>query len=246
MKVFGRLSLLSIILSCYSLAASAQCTQKISDLPADSALLGFHLGMTKDQVKALVPQTRFGGKDAFGVSKTTINPFFDPTIDQTRFESVRSVSLDFLDEQLTSIWIGYDETYKIQAVSEFANRISDSLKLPKSWSAYKGRGQQMRCTNFQLLVTTVAGGPSLRIVDLTAEDTIAARRQAKEEQDAAMQTAAENAPSEDTRVTADKKTKTYYPTGCDGASEVSVENRLVFKTAEEAAKAGFKIAKGCN
>lgn len=235
----------AICLGLISFNASAQCTQKLSDLPAESALLGFRLGMTRDQVKALVPQTRFGGKDAFGVSKTTINPFFDSTIDQTRFAGVRSVSLDFLDEQLTSIWIGYDETHKIQDLSEFANATSDTLKLPRSWSPYKGRGKQMRCSNFQLLVTTIAGGPSVRILDLTAEETIAARRQAKEENDSALETA-ENGASEDTRVTADRKTRTYYPTGCETAKEVSADNLLVFKSAEEAEKAGFKIAKGCN
>jgi hypothetical protein len=246
MRLSLQLSFAFCLLGLVSFNSSAQCTQKISDIPVDPVLLGFRLGMTKEQVKALVPQTHFGGKDDFGVSKTTINPFFDSTIDQTRFAGVRSVSLDFLDEQLTSIWIGYDETHKIQDVTEFANTFSDALKLPRSWSAYKGRGKQMRCSNFQLLVTTIAGGPSVRILDLTAEETIAARRQAKEENDSALETAAENGASEDTRVTADRKSRTYYPTGCEAAKEIRADNLLVFKSAEEAEKAGFKIAKGCN
>ena len=57
---------------------------------------------------------RFGGTDPFGVSKTTINPYFDPNIDKTKFEGVRSISLDLLDERLTSLWIGFDETFKVQ------------------------------------------------------------------------------------------------------------------------------------
>src|SRR6476619_7882097 len=60
-----------------SLTAYAQCTQKISDLPAAPELYGFHLGMTKEQVTTLVPQTHFGKTDHFGVAKTTINPGFD-------------------------------------------------------------------------------------------------------------------------------------------------------------------------
>ena len=37
----------------------------------------------------------------------------------------------------------------------------------------------MRCADFQLIVSTLAGGPSLRVLDFAAEDTIAARRQAE-------------------------------------------------------------------
>ena len=88
--------LLLLALTIFSAAASvqSQCTQKFSELPAAPEFFGFHLGMTKDEVKARVPQTVFGRTDAFGVSKTTINPSFDPKIDQTKFEGVRSISLD--------------------------------------------------------------------------------------------------------------------------------------------------------
>ena len=95
-------------------SASGQCTKKLAELPAAPELLGFQLGMTKEQIKAKVPQTRFGRTDPFGVAKTTINPYFDPTIDKTKFEGVRSISLDLLDDRLTSLWIGYDEEFQGQ------------------------------------------------------------------------------------------------------------------------------------
>jgi hypothetical protein len=221
----------------------AQCTQKIADLPAAPELFGFQLGMTKEQVKTLVPQIHFGKTDDFGVSKTTINPGFDPKMDAAKFADVRSISLDLLDERLTSIWVGFEETYKIQDITAFATSVSKSLRLPNTWSAYRGRGQQMRCADFQLIATTVARAPTLRIIDLSADDTIAARRQTKEEQDAAAQAGGEN--GENTSVVADKKTKTYFPSTCDAAKEISTDNRLVFKTAAEAEKAGFKSGKGC-
>jgi hypothetical protein len=59
-----------------------QCTQKIATLPTAPELYGFRLGMTRDDIKALVPQTQFPRTDHFGVAKTTINPSFDPKIDQ--------------------------------------------------------------------------------------------------------------------------------------------------------------------
>jgi hypothetical protein len=231
------------VLAVFPLIVNAQCTQRVADLPAAPELFGFQLGMTKERVKTLVPQIHFGKTDDFGVSKTTINPGFDPKMDAAKFADVRSISLDLLDERLTSIWVGFEETYKIQDITAFATSVSKSLGLPNAWSAYKGRGQQMRCADFQLIATTVARAPTLRILDLSADDTIAARRQTKEEQDASAEAAGEN--GENTFVVADKKTKTYYLSTCDAAKEISTDNRLVFKTAAEAEKAGFKIGKGC-
>jgi len=239
------MKLVSLIafLAVFPLIVHAQCTQKIADLPAAPELFGFQLGMTKEQVKTLVPQIHFGKTDDFGVSKTTINPGFDPKMDAAKFADVRSISLDLLDERLTSIWVGFEETYKIQDITAFATSVSQSLRLPNAWSAYRGRGHQMRCADFQLIATTVARAPTLRILNLSADDTIAARRQTKEEQDAAAEAARDNA--ENTFVVADKKTKTYYSSTCDAAKEISTDNRLVFKTAAEAEKAGFKSGKGC-
>src|SRR6266850_4914680 len=130
-----------------SISAQNQCTQKLAELPAAAALFGFHLGMTKEEVKLRVPQTVFGRTDDFGISKTTINPDFDPLIDKTKFEGVRSVSLDFLDGRLTSLWIGYDSSFKVQAVEDFVKALSLSLHLPNAWSSWKSRGQQMRCAD---------------------------------------------------------------------------------------------------
>ena len=227
------------------LSALAQCALKIADLPAAPELFGFHLGMTKEEVTTLVPQTHFGKTDHFGVAKTTINPGFDSKMDASKFPDVRSISLELLDERLTSIWIGFEETYKIQDINAFAEAVTTSLRLPNAWSNYRGRGQQMHCADFQVTATTVARAPSLRLTDLSADNTIAARRQAKEERDAAAETTTANSGSEDVSVVADKKTKSYYPNTCDAAKQISIDNRLTFKTAAEAEKAGFKIGKGC-
>ena len=222
-----------------------QCTQKIADLPAAPELYGFRLGMSKEDVKTRVPQAVFGRSDDFGVSKTTINPYFDPKIDKTKFASVRSVSLDFLDDRLTSLWIGFDETYPVQTVEEFVKTISESLRLPGSWSSWKSRGQHLRCTDFEAIVTTVAGSPSLRLLDVAADDTIAERRRAKEEKDSkAEETAAEG--SKEPEILGDKRDKSYYPAGCAPPKEIGEANTIIFKTSAEAEKAGFKLAKVCH
>ena len=98
--------------------------------------------MTPDQVKAQVPQVKIGHKNEFGVAKTTINPDFDPRIDKTNFADVRTISLDFLDDTVSSVWIGYDSTFKWKTVEEFIKGISGELNLPDSWST-QGRTQQL-------------------------------------------------------------------------------------------------------
>ena len=238
--------LFPILLLLLAQPAFAQCTKKISELPAAPELSGFQLGMTKEQIKLRVPQTKFGHADPFGVSKTTINPYFDETIDKTKFQGVRSISLDVLDDKLTSIWIGFDENYKVHTVEEFVKLIAQSLQVNGNWSSYRSKGQQLRCADFQLVVTTVAGGPSFRLLDTGAEDLVAERRRVKEEQDAAAEAAASAETPEDSEIIGDKQSKTYYPNGCQPAREIAEANKVSFKTSAEAEKAGFKAAKNCH
>ena len=231
--------------------AAGQCTKKIAEIPAAPELLGFRLGMTKEEIKLHVPQTQFGHTDDFGVSKTTINPYFDPKIDKTKFEGVRSISLDVLDQKLTSLWIGYDENFKAPNVDEFVKLITQSLQLQAAnWSSWKSRGQHMRCADFELIVTMVARGPSLRVLDTAAEETVATRRQAKEEQDSMAEAAAAagttTEATEEPEIIADKKSKTYYIGACKPEKEIAEVNKTVFKTTDEAEKAGFKLAKNCH
>ncbi|HEX6717147.1 MAG TPA: hypothetical protein VF088_08540 [Pyrinomonadaceae bacterium] len=219
----------------------------MSELPAAPELLGFNLGMTKEQIKARVPQTRFSPADAFGVSKTTINPYFDPTIDKTKFEGVRSISLDLVDDKLTSLWIGFDETFKAHNAEEFVKLISQSLQLDGNWSSWRSRGEQLRCADFQLIVTTVAGGPSFRLLDTAADDLVASRRLAKEEQDSlAESTGSTESTEASAEIIGDKQSRTYYSNGCQPTKEITEGNKITFKTTAEAEKAGFKAAKNCH
>ena len=241
-----RTILFPLLLLLLSQSVSAQCTKKMSELPAAPELLGFRLGMTKEQIKARVPQTKFGSTDPFGVSKTTINPYFDETIDKSKFEGVRSVSLDLVDDKLTSVWIGYDENFKARTADEFVKLISQSLQVDGNWSSWKSKGQQLRCADFQLIVTTVANGPSFRLLDTAADDLVAERRQVKEEQDSLAEATASRESTEPADIIADKQSKTYYPNGCQPAKEIARANKIIFKTTAEAEKAGFKAAKNCH
>lgn len=216
-----------------------QCSLKLADLPMSAELIGFRLGMTSDQVKARVPQVVFGRTNEFAVSKTSINPDFDSRIDKASFPGVRTVSLDFLDDRLTSLWLGYDPTFKWQTVDDFVKGISEALHLPNAWSQWRTRGQRLRCTDFEINVSMLGEGPSFRILDLSAGKTIAARRQAREGQVAAM----EEAQVEE--IVGDKKSKLFYLGECRPSNALKETDRIVFKSREDAEKAGYKPATQC-
>ena len=231
-------ALLILLCSITSFAQEKKCTLKLADLPASPELFGFQLGMTTEQAKSRVPQLKFGRVDSFGVSKTSINPDFDPRIDKASLNGVRTVSLDFLDGRLTSLWFGYDSTFKWATVPDFVSGISQSLHLPDAWRPWKIRGQQLSCADFEMTVIIVAEGPSFRINDQAAEGTIAARRAAKEEQNSAAEAAA-------AEIIADKQTRVYYLDGCLPAQEIKEADRVAFNSKGEAEKAGYKLAKSC-
>jgi hypothetical protein len=235
------LSTLLLLLCLVSVAAAQgnQCALKLAELPDAPELFKFHLGMTKEQAKIRVPQIAFEADNAFGVSKTTINPDFDPHIDKASLAGVRTISLDFLDGRLNSLWLGYDSSFKWQTVPDFVTGISQALHLPDAWQSWKIDGQQLKCSDFQMTVKIVSEGPSFHIIDQSAEQTITARRQAKEEQDEAREAAAA------AEIVADKKTRLYYPADCSPAGEIKEADRVVFKSKEEAEKAGYKPAKNC-
>lgn len=212
-------------------AQTLPCTTKIDQLPNAAELRGFHLGMTYEQVKTRVPQIQFGPADQFGVAKTSINPGFDRNFDQASFADVRTISLDFLDGRLVNLWIGYENTFKWQALDEFVNGISKALNLPAAWSVKRG-GRQLTCDGFSLSASLIAGSPGIRITDEPAQETIATRRE-------------EAAAAAEALVVGDVRSKTYYPSDCDGRDAIPAPSRITFKDKDEAEKAGYKLAKDC-
>jgi hypothetical protein len=192
------------------------------------------VGMTFDQAKARVPQIQQARPDEFGVARISINPYFDPSFDKTKFADVRTISLDFLDGRLISLWIGYESSFKWQTVDTFVAGFSKALNIPAEWPSKRG-GRYLSCNGFTVLASLIAGSPSVRISEDAAQETIASRR----EEAAAAAAAAE------AMVIGDQQTKLYYPSDCSAVSGVKESNRIKFKDKDEAEKAGFKLAKDC-
>lgn len=220
-------------------AQTAQCSLKLAELPPSAELFGFRLGMTAEQVKARLPHIAFGPIDDFGVSKTTTNPAFNSDLDKTAFGGVRTISLNFLDNRLSSLWLGYESSFKWTTVPDFVAGISQSLRLPAAWEPWKSRGSRIRCSDFEITLSLVAGGASFHLIDERAEQTIAARRVAKDQEASATEAEGAN------EIIADRQSRVYYFGACQLATEVKETNRVLFKSREEAEKAGYRAAKNC-
>lgn len=212
-------------------AQPPQCAVKIDQLPNIAELRGFRLGMTFEQVKARVPQIQFGPADQFGVTRTSINPSFDRSFDQASFADVRTISLDFLDGRLINLWIGYQSSFKWQTLDEFVAGMGNVLNLPAGWSVKRG-GRQLTCEGFSVFASLIAGSPSIRLTDDPAQETIATRRE-------------EAAAAAEAMVIGDLRSKTFYPTDCDGRDAIPTLSRITFKDKDEAEKAGYKLSKDC-
>lgn len=228
------LLLLAVLTAATASAQPPTCALKIDQLPESVELRGFHVGMTFEQAKARVPQVQLARPDQFGLAKISINPYFDPSFDKTTFADVRTISLDFLDGRLVSLWIGYESTFKWQTLDAFVAGIGKSLNLPPAWPVKRG-GRQLTCDGFTVFASLIAGSPSIRISEDAAQETIATRR---EEAAAAAEAAA-------AVVIGDQRTKLYYPSDCSALSGTPEANRIKFKDKDEAEKAGFKLAKDC-
>src|SRR6266481_4680286 len=163
-----RLLLVAPLLVVSASAQKPTCTLKLDQLPESIELRGFRVGMTLEQAKAQVPQIQLARPDQFGVARISINPHFDPTFDRTRFADVRTISLDFLDGRLVSLWIGYESSFKWQTLDTVVAGISKSLTLPPAWPVKRG-GRQLTCNEFSAFASMIAGSPSIRITDDTAQ-----------------------------------------------------------------------------
>ena len=219
---------------CLSAAASGQpttCSAKLDQIKDTPELFGLRLGMTYEQVKERLPLVQFGRADEIGVVKTTFNPHFDPRVDPKAFEAVRSISLDFLDGKLVTLWIGFEETYKWPKLDEFVDGFATALNLPSPWPVRR-MARELACDHFSVQASMIAGGPSIRITDEEAQNTIAERRE-------------EAVAAAEAQVIGDLRSKNYFPSDCPAKGDVPAISRVVFKNKELAEQNGYKLAKDC-
>lgn len=170
---------LSLFLSPYAEAQNAKCPLKAAELPQAAELHNLYLGMSADAFRARFPKLHPVRTDEFGSTAINIFPAFEPKIDRAAFSDIRTISLEFLDDKLTSLWIGYDVSFKWQDLDEFAAGITPVLHLPNAWEE-KARSRRMDCADFEVTIQMVGQNPTIKLIDKTAQQTLEKRRAEKE------------------------------------------------------------------
>ncbi|HEX8139685.1 MAG TPA: hypothetical protein VF544_19145 [Pyrinomonadaceae bacterium] len=174
MKRIRAIFFLSLMLIC-ALASQAQdggkCAAKLAQLGQGPELYGLHMGMTAEQVKARVPSIEMGFTDASGLSKTSFSPEFHPAMDKAAWAGARTISLEFLDGRVTALRIAYNGSFKWKTMEEFVPMMSRVLGLPVAWHQRPRGGQQLDCSDFQVVAQMIGGSPSIQITDETARQT---------------------------------------------------------------------------
>lgn len=164
-------------------AQENKCTLKLSQLKSAPEFQGFYMGMTVDEVKKLVPTIPTGKADDLGMMKTSFSPRFDPKIDKTKFENMRTVSFEFFDGKVMDLWIGYTSEFKWATLDEFLPQMSAVLGLPATAWQTKGVERRLECDDFQVSASMIAAGPSIHLTDKTMKKTWEQRRALKAEQE---------------------------------------------------------------
>jgi hypothetical protein len=186
-----KLSIIIALLFTFAVLAPAQenrCVLKLSQLKQPSELYGLRIGMTLDQVKLLVPSLQPGRQDNLGFASTSFSPDFNPQIDKATYAGVRTISLDFLDNKLFAVWIGFNNSYKWKTLDEFVPGMSSALGFPsRAWEVVSSK-PAIECNDFKVEASMIGGGPSIRITDQTAKAVWEQRRAEMEEKRSEQET----------------------------------------------------------
>jgi hypothetical protein len=164
------------LLTATSFAQENNCALKLSHLKPAPEAFGFRLGMTVEEVKAIVPTLPMGKADDLGVMKTSFSPRFDPKIEKEKFENVRTVSFEFFDGKLMDLWIGYTSEFKWATLDEFLPQMSASFGLPINGWKTKGIERRLDCEEFLVEAKMIAAGPSIHFMDKVAKKLWEERR----------------------------------------------------------------------
>ncbi|HVG38794.1 MAG TPA: hypothetical protein VM870_05880 [Pyrinomonadaceae bacterium] len=160
-------------------AQTPACSVTAAQLPHPPELQGLYLGMSADAFKARWPKLKIVRTDDLGSSALNVFPAYEPNIDRASMPDVRTISLEFLDNKLTSLWIGFDASFKWQELEEFTAGITPVLHLPITWEANQ-RSRQLDCADFQATISMVGQSPTIKLIDKTAQQTLEKRRAEKE------------------------------------------------------------------
>jgi len=201
MGVNMKYAALLILLACTSLLSIGQTPRSppgkakcILTRTQSPEIRGIRLGMAPDELLAVYPEdvNRLKISEAIKESKRAINfgvGRFDLQPDREnpnpRFKGVNYITIELLDERVTSFHIAYAGP-QWSTADEFVEKLSEALHLPReSWEGGGGNSQSLKCDGF--VVNAYASSDTaqnwVQVHDTSAPQVVADRRQQAKEKE---------------------------------------------------------------
>jgi hypothetical protein len=155
-------------------------------------LRGFKLGMTVAEVKARVPNLRLKAADRFNFTDYSTAVRTDRYLSRAPLlEGVESISFQFLDDRVSSVFFVYDNSTKWESGEKFATQVSSALGLKAHWVKFNTDPTRPLddvkytvCRDTALMAGLAWFGnrqlPAVRLRDLAAHSLWHQRRRAEE------------------------------------------------------------------
>jgi len=200
MGVNMKYATLLIFLACTSLVCAGQtpsppakgkCLLTRAEAPE---IRGIRLGMTPDQLLAVYPEdlNRLKVSEAikeskratnYGVGRFDLRP--DRETPNPRFKGLNYITIELLDERVTSFHIGYAGP-QWSTADQFVEKLSEALHLPREpWEGRGGVSQSLKCDGF--VVNAYASSDTaqnwVQVHDTSAPQVVEDRRQLAKEKE---------------------------------------------------------------
>jgi hypothetical protein len=179
---------------------SLQCALTRASAPA---LLGFRLGMTKEELLQRLPGLQVTAANELGVSTVSVKgrDLGVASNNTSEFEQVENVTMELTDNRLTYIRLGYAGTTKWKSADEFVSRAAGWLKVSGEWKHFYDlsnktfrdtedfRAQAIECDGLRLSVGIGVEGvsqqmPHIKLEDMAASGVVEEREAAKARREA--------------------------------------------------------------
>jgi hypothetical protein len=174
-----------------SSSANSQCVLAVAQSPE---IRGIRLEMSAEKLMAAFPEelnrTAIDKaiKDSkkpenYGLGRTDLRPAIG--VANPKFVDVNWISVDLLDERVTSFTIGYVNP-AWSSVDQFITKLSETLQLPapEKWGGEPGSPNKfLKCDGFGVSALANPGtyGGMVSVRDALASQTVANRREAEKE-----------------------------------------------------------------
>jgi hypothetical protein len=173
--------------------SSSSTASRCNLTPAQAPeIRGIRLGMTSERLLVLFPDDgnrsviteaikQSKRPNSYGLARFDLRPV--PGTPDERFAGVNYITVELLDERVTSFHVAYAGT-EWKSADQFAAKLSDTLHLPRSsWERGDEMRQWMKCDGFlvEAVAITQAAESWIRVQDSSAHRVVEDRRESAKE-----------------------------------------------------------------